>query len=353
MNITFLIGNGFDINLGLETRYSDFLKEYKTIKDGDNEYIKKFKKDILRDEGFWSDAEKAFGEYTVEYEDASIYSECHIDFCEKLADYLKKQEERLNFQALGQKIISSFSNAIAKYCDSFRPEQKDQITNSFNGVGGGIIYNFINFNYTNTLDNCIPLAKSSSIGKRGINNNFFENSIGEVLHVHGTTEKDMVLGVNDESQIKNMELFKDQPSEYLDEIIKINTNKMNEEFTDENVNNLLATSDLIYIYGMSIGKTDALWWKRIIKLMAQKPYLQVIIYKFDAPKDGLIRTRFVSYERKMREEFVGFSGLKDENMIQIIPRIHIDRSNIFENMHNLVNDKANVIKKEPAELVTT
>ena len=24
MNITFLIGNGFDINLGLKTRYSDF-----------------------------------------------------------------------------------------------------------------------------------------------------------------------------------------------------------------------------------------------------------------------------------------------------------------------------------------
>ncbi|MBQ4340212.1 MAG: tryptophan synthase subunit beta, partial [Firmicutes bacterium] len=28
MNITFLIGNGFDLNIGLATTYSAFLKEY-------------------------------------------------------------------------------------------------------------------------------------------------------------------------------------------------------------------------------------------------------------------------------------------------------------------------------------
>ena len=32
MKITFLVGNGFDLNLGLDTNYSDFLKEYKKIK---------------------------------------------------------------------------------------------------------------------------------------------------------------------------------------------------------------------------------------------------------------------------------------------------------------------------------
>ena len=33
MKITFLVGNGFDLNLGLDTNYSDFLKEYKKNKD--------------------------------------------------------------------------------------------------------------------------------------------------------------------------------------------------------------------------------------------------------------------------------------------------------------------------------
>lgn len=29
MNITFFIGNGFDLNLGLKTRYKDFYKYFK------------------------------------------------------------------------------------------------------------------------------------------------------------------------------------------------------------------------------------------------------------------------------------------------------------------------------------
>lgn len=35
MNITFLIGNGFDLELGLKTRYIDFLAEY-TKEDNDD-----------------------------------------------------------------------------------------------------------------------------------------------------------------------------------------------------------------------------------------------------------------------------------------------------------------------------
>ena len=29
MNITYLVGNGFDLNLGLQTKYTDFIKVYK------------------------------------------------------------------------------------------------------------------------------------------------------------------------------------------------------------------------------------------------------------------------------------------------------------------------------------
>ena len=42
MNITFLLGNGFDIGLGMPTRYEDFYKEYCKIvtgEDGDTENI--------------------------------------------------------------------------------------------------------------------------------------------------------------------------------------------------------------------------------------------------------------------------------------------------------------------------
>lgn len=44
MQITFLIGNGFDIGIGLKTRYEDFYKEYCIIRENDNDNIKNFKK---------------------------------------------------------------------------------------------------------------------------------------------------------------------------------------------------------------------------------------------------------------------------------------------------------------------
>lgn len=46
MNILFLIGNGFDINLGMQTRYTDFYKYYATVPTS-KDSILKLKKEII------------------------------------------------------------------------------------------------------------------------------------------------------------------------------------------------------------------------------------------------------------------------------------------------------------------
>ena len=98
MNITFLIGNGFDRNLGLNTTYSDFTKHYKNL-ETNNERIKQFRKDIDDDKELWFDAEIAMGKYTEKFGEgeAAAYSECHTDFCMELAKYLKNEEKRIDF----------------------------------------------------------------------------------------------------------------------------------------------------------------------------------------------------------------------------------------------------------------
>lgn len=48
MNVTFLIGNGFDLNLGLATQYPDFLKEYLVDNPDDTAEIRTFKEDIRK-----------------------------------------------------------------------------------------------------------------------------------------------------------------------------------------------------------------------------------------------------------------------------------------------------------------
>ena len=88
LNITFLIGNGFDRNLGLDTTYSDFVKHYKRI-EPKTDNLKNFHKYIKENEELWSAAEIAMGEYTGELEkgQAEVFAECQTDFCEKMAEY--------------------------------------------------------------------------------------------------------------------------------------------------------------------------------------------------------------------------------------------------------------------------
>jgi len=44
MNIVFIIGNGFDLNLGLKTKYTDVYKDYCKTSTSDSELIRRFKK---------------------------------------------------------------------------------------------------------------------------------------------------------------------------------------------------------------------------------------------------------------------------------------------------------------------
>ena len=50
LNITYLIGNGFDRNMGLSTSFSDFLKEFLKEVEGDDPQIRKLKEDIRKRE---------------------------------------------------------------------------------------------------------------------------------------------------------------------------------------------------------------------------------------------------------------------------------------------------------------
>lgn len=341
MNITFLIGNGFDRNLGLYTNYTDFLKVYRETKEDDSEDLKWFKEEILIDEKLWSSAEEAFGKCTTQFVScgyaADFFCECHEDFCISLAKYLQNQEKRINFIKIPLNITKSFKDSFENFARGFREEEKEEILKYVDSVGQGLCYNFISFNYTETLDKLIEILRKQPgvFSTRTVRNSVYNNRIGNLFHVHGTTYQDMILGVNDETQILDTSLFDECGEEYMEQLIKVKTNQMNKRNTDNKVFDILKSSDVIYIYGMSIGKTDALWWKRICELMIAKPNLRVIIHKYDAPQDSLIRRKFITYTKACRAEFMSHSDLTPEDKLNIDNRIFIDRTNIFEGLKGL------------------
>ena len=78
MKITFFIGNGYDINIGLKTAYHDFLKWY-VEQPSKNDTITDFKKIIEDGIEYWSDLEIALGKYTTRFSSFEQIEEVYDD----------------------------------------------------------------------------------------------------------------------------------------------------------------------------------------------------------------------------------------------------------------------------------
>jgi len=94
MNILFLIGNGFDLNLGMKTRYRDFYDYYTNLpKDNDSDVVKSFKNELWNNIDLWSDLERELGNYLskLDAKDAAIL---HDHLIEHLSQYIISEEEK-------------------------------------------------------------------------------------------------------------------------------------------------------------------------------------------------------------------------------------------------------------------
>ncbi len=267
MNITFLIGNGFDINLGLQTSYSDFVKEYKKSKSK-NDNIKRFKENMKENQELWNDAEIALGQYTQSFGPgcAELFFECQLDFAQHLSAYLKKQTSNINYTLFKDKINAAFSK-INKFQLYLPGKESDSINSVYQSNRLEYKYfNFINFNYTDTLKKCIDTIENPSevLGSHVYANTYIHHKFGEYIHIHGTFNDDMIIGVNDDTQIANEDIF-DCPNGdmYRNMLIKPYANEAYMLNNDIKALNIIRQSNIIFIYGMSLGETDKIWWQRI------------------------------------------------------------------------------------------
>ena len=107
MNITFLVGNGFDLACGLKTKYTDVYEKY-CVTESSNENIENFKKNILKD-GYknWTDFEMALPRFGKELNDFDKFSECLHDFAQFLEEYLEEEEKKI-MRAKEEEILTHY-----------------------------------------------------------------------------------------------------------------------------------------------------------------------------------------------------------------------------------------------------
>ena len=116
MQITFLIGNGFDVGLGMKSKFSDYFPIYVKESHNKEEHIKKLSEAIKADKDTWAYFEKQKGEYTSQFNETTQqdYINQFKDFERSFVDYLIDEENKLSYEDK-EKISTTFTKALTDF----------------------------------------------------------------------------------------------------------------------------------------------------------------------------------------------------------------------------------------------
>ena len=326
MNITFLIGNGFDLGLGMKSQYSDFIPLYIKGKSGENDknkYLKDFSSELDENIDKWSSFEKQLGVYTKEFTNENFMTMVDqlADFQDMFVAYLKSEENRIEKTYTKANSYKFYENLTGFY-GFLRAESKNVIVERISRESD-LKYQFINFNYTNTLEQFAMILED---GEENVKEKSKCNTnIGEIVHVHGTIEDFSISGVNDPGQIMNKELAKN--SKFINYIVKHNINIRSRTMNEMRAHEMINSSVIICVYGMSLGESDGLWWKKIAEHLFRydETHLVLFIHK---PGHTYAQTyRAMIIEDDYLDKLQAYCG--ENNIRRIQHRIHICFDDIF------------------------
>jgi hypothetical protein len=333
-HILFLIGNGFDLNLGLKTKFSDVVEEYKNIYTNTSDInIKKFKKELEKNHEKWADFEKEMGEYTINF-DLNNKNDLvpQVDsFRKVLLKKFKEEEARIDYTINIEHIFSVFRESLTNFTD-YLPTASKQIISpiiSASYTNLNLCYDFITFNYTNVLDKCIELIK---YGKEVIfdpilvgSEHTVDDILGRVLHIHGTLKKGLILGVDNANQIANKELSKDEDIQWM---IKPYVNNELGEHNDIEAKKLIDRSSIICVFGMSIGETDKTWWDYILTWLKSNISNHLVIFFYNDKIDETNPRTIIDNKKEVKNKLFSVVGnIQDAERKQYENRIHIPSNN--------------------------
>lgn len=329
MNILFLIGNGFDLNIGLNTRFQNALSYY-LKKSNNNPRTQKFKKDIDKNFEKWSDFENQMGIYTKEFTPKNVddYCFCIRDFRESLVEHLKNEELRINYDTQKEAIVSVFRKSIINFYENLVPASLNALRALTNQKNEAIYYNFITFNYTNVIDKCIEIIKhgNSPFNSRKNGNHTLNDTINQILHIHGTTQNNVIMGVDNAEQIVNTELSKN--TKLARTIIKPVINEKLKNLNDRTGISIINNSNIICVFGLSLGETDKTWWK-IIGEWLKKGNNQLVIFDIVPQWNPIHPEDSIEIIDALIEKFCAAAGIKPES--SLTDKIHIGfNTNLFK-----------------------
>lgn len=268
MNLLFVLGNGFDLQLGLPTSYHDFYQYYVNTPSSSTA-IARLKDEISADQQNWSDLELALGKITADYSDVGTFCEVYDDIQIELHRYLMKLDELMQAGTITvNSTLDIFSDGLASPEKYFSKEVRESIVSEYNRIfayhkSSLINVQILSFNYTHTVESLLhnPNLPKSIAGSQII--------LTYLRHIHRdlSPENSVWLGVDNEEQILN------QPFRTTEEVrLRLIKPEILNEISPVIVNDIdrtISEAEVICLFGVSLGDTDITWARKIGTMVAK------------------------------------------------------------------------------------
>lgn len=298
MNVLYILGNGFDLAMGLKTSYPDFYKYLEKLTG--SELLEKMKDEIKADKKNWSDMEEAFGKYTLNLNSQNELGDLYKDLTLCLQDYLMLEQKQFNPTYEQQKsFIIEFSSPV----DSFIKGTDIQKFNSMILKNSDYHFNVVSFNYTDTLEKLLDYDENKE-WKATLRS----GTMGRIVHVHGVLGDSIIFGVDNTRQIANISFKRKRDA--TDLLIKKNSIEVLKSQDYEIFEKLITEANLIILYGVSLGLTDKSWWRKIKDELSNREDLRLVVHVFSPNSDHRTK-QFAGHDERIFERlFVERSGLQ-------------------------------------------
>lgn len=312
MEVLFLLGNGFDINLKLPTDYQSFYDDY--LNQESSSDLVSVLKGYLSQERYqtWADLEWGLGQYTTQVKTVEDLEVIYFDLSDHLRTYLHNLAKSFEPTAPMKEVI--FRGLSGPHF--FLPDGMKREIVSFIG-GNQRNVNVISFNYTDTFERIVGFGEKTVSYPIQLDRYAVLNSI---RHIHmSLADSDFIMGVNDENQIRNQNMLNDA---YRNLLVKPHINQQLQNLVDEECLRLIGQADLICLFGLSLGKTDLMWWEAIGKRMMTS-HARLIYFVYDKTKVTR-NSRIIGKMQESRTLLLERFGIeKNQDQNDLLKRIYI------------------------------
>ncbi len=297
MKIAFILGNGFDVKIGIDTKYPDFYGFFLqqngakgTISDDEEEatinHLELVEMMQSTSSEYWSDLELLFGSWIKRFKSVDSVRREKAYLEQQINNYLRMQQSRVDINDKDYHNLKvQLDSTIRKFVDLCDCRDK----NNFYEV------KFITFNYTDVIDRIVKCVRETE------HNNIVYN---EPCHVHGSIDETVILGVDNENQYecpKNKQTARELKSIMQKKALN---NTIRPNIVCE-IKKAILDTEAVIIYGASIGETDATWWRIISDwLFMSSEHRVSIIGHIDNsyPASATNQAQIETYEERFRRQ---------------------------------------------------